>query len=143
MIPRASGALLFSYIIITIAGVLFLLYPSPTLAEVGAYEATIVIWSLFYVVGGILAATSITLRKFVSKTLPLWYFEIAGIASIVTANLLYAYALADTAFQFGELNVLAAAIIVLGFAGGLTGRIIETLRLTRYLKKYSNGEDDK
>lgn len=143
MIPRASGALLFSYMILAIAGVVFMLYPSPTLAEVGAYDATIIVWSLFYTVGGILAATSIVLRKFVTNTLPLWYFEIAGICLIITANLVYAYALAETSLQFAEPNVLAASIIVLGFAGGLIARVIETLRFTKNLKKYSNGEDKK
>lgn len=139
MIPRASGALLFSYLIVAFAGVLFLVFPSTTLAEVASYHSTLVVWGLFYLIGGLSAAGCIIARKFVTNTLPLWYFEIAGISLIVSANIVYAYALAQTAMQLGELNILAAAIIVLGFAGGLIARIIETLRLARTIKKYSNG----
>lgn len=139
MIPRASGALLFSYIIVAFAGVLFLVFPSTTLAEVAAYHTTIIVWGLFYIIGGLSAASCILSRRFVKNTLPLWYFEVAGVSLIVSANVVYAYALAQTAMQFNELSILAAAVIVLGFAGGLIARIIETLRLARAIKRYSNG----
>lgn len=140
MIARASGALLFAYVVIAVAGVVFILFPSETLSTVTAYDATVVIWGLFYVVGGSFAATCLVARRFVTNTVPLWYFEVAGIALIIAANLVYAYAIAQTAIQFGESNILAAAFIVLAFAGGLVARSIETLRLVKTLKQYSNDE---
>lgn len=140
MIARASGALLFSYIVMSIAGVVFLAFPSATLSQVAVYDSTLIVWALFYLVGGLTAAGCIILRRYVVNTLPLWYFEIGGIALIVAANLVYAYAIAQTAIQFQENNILAASFVILAFAGGLVARSIETLRLVKTLKQYSSDE---
>lgn len=140
MIARASGALLFSYIVMAIAGAVFLAFPSATLSEVAVYDSTLIVWALFYLVGGLCAAACIVLRKYVANTIPLWYFEIGGIALIVAANLVYAYAIAQAAIQFQENTILAASFVILAFAGGLVARTIETLRLVKTLKQYSSDE---
>lgn len=139
MIARASGALFFAYSVVTIAGVLFLLFPSPMLAQIVEYRSTMVVWSLFYVIGGLTAAISIVLRSIVKNTIPLWHFEIAGMSLIVVANLVYAYALAQTAFELQEFNILATAIIILGFAAGFVARSVETLRLVKTLNRLADG----
>lgn len=138
MIARASGALLIAYSVVTIAGVLFLVFPSPVLSQVVEYRPSVIAWGLFYVVGGLTAAVSIGLRHFIENTLSLWHFEIAGLSLIVAANIVYAYALAVTAFQTQEFNVLATAIIILGIAGGFVARSVETLRLVKKLKRLSD-----
>lgn len=140
MIARASGALLFAYFVVAGAGVVFLAAPSPVLQEVSAYQSTVIIWALFYLVGGLTAAACIIVRKFIQNTLPLWYFEIGGISLIITANVIYAYAIAQTAVMFDNSNVLAAAFVILAFAGGLVARCVETFRLVTALKQYSSEE---
>lgn len=139
MIARASGALFFSYSVVSIAGVLFLLFPSPELQQVVEYRSTLVIWGLFYVIGGLTAALSVALRGVFHNTIPMWHFEIAGLYLIVVANIVYAYALINTALDLQEMNALASAIILLGFAAGLVARSVETLRLVNSLNRIPGG----
>lgn len=141
MIARASGALLFSYFIIAIGGAVFLAFPSETLSQVQTYDASLVVWAMFYLVGGLFAAACIILRRFVKNTIPLWYFEIAGISLIVAANLVYAYAIATVALQFQEYTILAASFVVLAFAGGLVARSLETLRLVKMIQQYTKDKN--
>lgn len=143
MIARASGALLFAYIILAIAGLVFLFVPSPTLENVATTSFTVIVWGMFYLVGGVLASTCIVARKFIKNTTPLWYFEMAGNSLIIAANLVYTYALASQAYSTGQYNIYATALVILAFSGGLVARSIETLRLVRVLKQFSQDGDIK
>lgn len=142
MIARASGALLFAYIVMMAAGLVFLFVPSQPVSEAATYTSTLVLWSLFYVVGGGLAAFCIIARRFVRNATPLWYFEVGGISLVVAANLVYSYALASSAITSGALNSLASSLVILAFSGGLIARSIETLRLVRTLKQFSTEGDN-
>lgn len=137
MFQRASGALLFAYLLLAAGGLFFVTTPSPTLRQVTAYGATVLIWGLFYLIGGTLSSVSLLLRRWVANTAPFWYFEIAGLCLIIAANFVYAYALFEAARQFGEFNVFALALVILAFSSGLIARAIETLRLIRVLKIFS------
>lgn len=143
MIARASGALLFAYIVMMAAGLVFLFAPSLPVGEVATTQATLVLWSLFYVVGGALSAFCIIARRFVRNAIALWYFEVGGLSLVVAANMVYSYALASSAISSGAFNSLATSLVILAFSGGLIARSIETLRLVRTLKQFStDGEHD-
>jgi len=139
MISRASGALLFTYLLLSAAGFFFLLIPPPTV-ELIASGVTAVLFGLFYIVGGIVAAVSLVARRFVKSSGPLWYFEVGGISLLIVANISYSYTLSNSAIQLGHYYSLAAALVVLAFSGGLAARAIETLRLVRALKLFSRGD---
>jgi hypothetical protein len=138
MVTRASGPLFIAYVMIFFAGALFLITPSLVLAESTDYSQLVVIWGLFYLVGGLVSVVALLSRgTFFKNNISLWYFEVSGIALSVTANLVYAYALAKTGFFYGEPNIVALALILLAFSSGLIARCIETLRLVRILVKMS------
>ena len=137
MIARASGALLFAYLTLAIAGVVFIFVPSQAVETLSGTPLIVLTWGLFYVIGGFLAAFCVVARKFVKNTTPLWYFEVAGISLVVAANFVFAYALANGAMASGQFNVLAAALVILAFSGGLIARSVETLRLVSVLRQYS------
>lgn len=137
MFQRATGALLSAYLLLAFGGLFFVTTPSPVLRQVTVYSATVLIWGLFYLLGGAISSLSLLLRRWVTNTAPFWYFEIAGLCLIIAANFVYAYALFDTARQFGEFNVFALSLIILAFSSGLIARVVETLRLIRTLKFFS------
>lgn len=137
MFQRASGALLSAYLLLTFGGLFFISTPSPVLRQISVYGATVFIWGLFYLLGGLISSLSLLLRRWVVNTAPFWYFEIAGLCLIVAANCVYAYALFETARAFGEFNIVALSLVILAFSLGLIARVIETLRLVRTLKLFS------
>lgn len=117
-----------------IAGVFFLIKPPLILAEATNYEALLLVWGVFYLVGGVVSAVSLILRRFFKKSIPLWYFETSGIALVITANFVYAYALVVTGLYYNEYNIVALAFILAAFAFGLIARSLETLSLIRILQ---------
>lgn len=140
MIQRSSGVLLTTYLILAVAGVVFLFAPSRAVETVSTTEFTTTIWGLFYLVGGAFSAISLILRAFVHHTLPLWLFELSGIFLIIAANIVYAYALITLSVHTQEYNAIATALIMFGFSGGLVARVVETLRLVRVLKQFAQEE---
>lgn len=140
MIQRSSGVLLATYLILAVAGVVFLFAPSRAVENVAHTDFTTIIWGLFYLIGGVFSATSVILRGFVKHTLPLWLFELSGIFLIIAANFVYAYALVALSTTTHEYNAIATALIMIGFSGGLVARSVETLRLVRVLKQFAQEE---
>lgn len=137
MFQRASGALLSAYLLLSLGGLFFITTPSPILKQVSVYSATVLVWGLFYLLGGLVSSLSLLLRRWVANTAPFWYFEIAGLCLIIAANFVYAYALFETARVFEEFNVVAVSLVILAFSSGLIARVVETLRLIRTLKIFS------
>lgn len=133
MINRASGALFVAYSLVILSGIFFLLTPSLVLAEATDYGELVLVWGMFYLLGGLTSASSLLARAWMRNSVPLWYFETAGIALIVTANLVYAYALARTGFYYQEYNIIALAFVLAAYSAGLVARCVETLRFVRIL----------
>lgn len=140
MIQRSSGVLLTTYLILAVAGVVFLFAPSRAVDNVATTDLTNIIWGLFYLIGGAFSATSVILRAFLKHTLPLWLFELSGIFLVIAANLVYAYALITIGTTTQEYNTFATALIMIGFSGGLVARSVETLRLVKVLKQFAQEE---
>lgn len=140
MIQRSSGVLLVMYLILAMAGVVFLFAPSRAVESVAHTDLTTLIWGLFYLVGGVFSATSMILRAFVKHTVPLWLFELSGIMLIIAANIVYAYALFTLSTTTHEYNAAATGLIMIGFSGGLVAKSVETFRLVRVLKKFAQEE---
>lgn len=140
MIQRSSGVFLATYLILAVAGIVFLFAPSRAVESVAHTEFTTIVWGLFYLIGGIFSAASVILRAFVQHTLPLWLFELSGIFLIIAANLVYAYALVSLGTTTHEYNAVATALIMIGFSGGLVAKSVETFRLVRVLKQFAQEE---
>lgn len=134
MFTRSSGPLLVAYILITVAGVFFLNSPPLSLVEETEYGSLVVAWGLFYLLGGLFSLVSVSLRGKFKNNISLWYFEIAGLALSITANLVYGYALMRTGIIYQEFNVVAVSLIISAFAASLISRSIEALRFTQILK---------
>jgi hypothetical protein len=135
MINRASGPLLAAYLMTFIAGIFFLGTPSLVLEDATEYNQLLVTWGLFYLAGGLIASLSLITRLFMRNSIALWYFEMSGIALVVTANFVYAYALARSGLYYHEGNIIAFALVILSFSFGLVARSVETFRLVRILTK--------
>jgi hypothetical protein len=133
VVSRATGPLLIAYLLVTLAGIFFLITPSLVLAEAADYNELLTVWGLFYLVGGLVSTTSLLSRSFLRKSIALWYFEVSGLALIITANIVYAYALGQTGLYYREANIVALGLVLIGFSAGLVARCIETLRLVKLL----------
>jgi len=134
VINRASGPLLVAYILLLVAGIIFIVSTPRSINEATDYAGLSLAWSLFYIVGGVTSAVSITARRWVKNGLALWYFETAGLALLVTANFVYAYALARTGFQLADIAIVAVSLVITAFSSGLIARSIETLRLIKIMR---------
>jgi|SRR5690606_30878787 len=137
MISRTSGILLVSYILVFLGGFGYLVSPSPEIAGV-IHDSEALIWGLFYLAGGLIAAIFTGLRPILlTKITPLWYFEVAGISLIVSANLVHMYALYEIALMTGQVNLLALAAVIIAYTLTLIGRCVEVLSLIRYLSQFA------
>lgn len=134
MVNRASGPLFVAYIMMITAGVFFLIKPPLILAETTNYGVLIWVWGVFYLVGGLIAATSLLSRRLFKNSIPLWYFETAGIALVITANFVYAFSLVIAGLYYNEYNIIALAFVLAAFSFGLIARSLETLSLIRILQ---------
>lgn len=143
MISRTSGVLLVSYILVFLGGVGYLITPSTVLTGV-SQDAEALIWGLFYMFGGLIAAVFTGLRPLLlTRITPLWYFEVAGISLIISANLIYMYALYELAIIAGHVNLLALGAIMVAYSLTLVGRCVEVLSLIRYLNQFALTPDPK
>lgn len=140
MVNRASGPLLVAYLMILSAGAFFIGTPSLVLADSTEYNQLILIWGLFYLIGGLVSAISLLGRGLLKNNISLWYFETSGIALTVTANLVYAYALGRSGIHYHEGNIIALSMILIAFSAGLVARCVETLRLVRILTGVVKGK---
>lgn len=134
MFIRAQGPLVAAYALLLLAGIFFLNTPALSLDKETDYSALVTLWGVFYMAGGGISLASVIARHFLKLGVALWYFEVAGIALTITANLIYAYALFKTGFFYQEYNVVALAFIVTAFTASLISRCIEALKFIRILK---------
>lgn len=140
MISRASGPLLVAYLMLFVAGGFFLIAPSIVLAEATDYNDLTVVWGLFYLCGGAVAAASLIARQFYrifKNRISLWYFETSGLSLVITANIVYAYTLVRAGLFYDESNLIALGLVLISFSSGLVARVIETRRLIKILVKMS------
>lgn len=137
MVTRSSGILLIAYLFLAIAGIVYILVPSPIVAEAASTSFIVFVWGLFYTVGGACAAAASIARKFASNTAPLWHFEVAGVWLIIAANTVYVYALVESAISSGNFNVFATALVIMAFSVGLYAWIKETRKLVKTLQQFS------
>src|SRR5690606_24889232 len=124
------------YILVFLGGFGYLITPSPIIS--GASQSTeTLIWGLFYLVGGLIAAVFTGLRPILlTKITPLWYFEVSGISLIISANLVHMYALYEASILTGQVNLLALGAILIAYTLSLAGRCVEVLSLIRYLNQF-------
>ena len=134
MFIRSQGPLVAAYALLLLAGIFFLNTPALSLDEQAEYNALVVLWGVFYMAGGGIALLSVAARYFFKLGVALWYFEVAGIALAITANLIYAYALFKSGIFYQEYNVVALAFIVTAFTSSLISRCIEALKFIKILK---------
>lgn len=137
MVTRSSGILLIAYLALAVAGIVYMLVPSPIVTEVAGTSFIVFMWGLFYAVGGFCAAAASIARKFAANTAPLWHFEVGGVWLIIAANTVYVYALVESALSSGNYNVFATALVIMAFSIGLYAWIRETRKLVKTLQQFS------
>lgn len=131
---RSTVPLAVAYAFLFVAGIMFLNYPSLQLTREDTYGSLVVLWGVFYLLGGFVSIVSTALRAKFTNNLSLWYFEIAGLALSITANLVYTYALFKVGLTYNEFNVVAVSMVVAAFASSLVGRSLEALQYVKILR---------
>lgn len=137
MFSRTSGIILVLYVLMILAGVQFLILGDTSLiADVSTNVGTAV-WGSFYLIGGLIATLATVLRPvMLGRITSLWYFEVAGASLVITANLIYTYAMYVVGSATGRPGLFAIATLTLALAVALLARCVEVLGLIRYFKQY-------
>ena len=119
--------------------------PTVLLQRNDSLDGLLIAWGLFYLVGGVLSITAVAVRKVktVSRVVALWYFEIAGLSLIITANLIYAYTLLRTGLVNEEYNVVALSFVISAFASSLIARAVEAFKFAKILASVTRKKDEK
>lgn len=133
MIRRSTGPLVVAYLLLVAAGVFFLQAPALSLAEETEYNALVKIWSSFYIAGGVFAAVSAVSRLISRRLVSFWYFEVGGLMLLISANLVYGYALFRSGIIYNEFNVLALSLVIFAFTGSLIARTKDAYRYAKVL----------
>ena len=133
MLSKSTVPLILAYILLIAAGVLFLNTPPVGLEQARTYDALLVIWSLFYIIGSFVSLIAVMARAGlkIKHITALWYFEVAGLCLIVAANLVYSYALLRVGLYQQENNIIAFSLIISAFAASFIGRIVDVFKLIR------------
>ena len=135
MFTRSTVPLVVAYLFLFVAGVFFLNYPSLQLTREETYGSLVTAWGVFYFTGAFVAASSAILRLVKWKNnLALRFFETAGLALLITANLVYTYALFKVGLTYQEFNVLAVSFVIAAFTSSLVGRVIDALREIKVIR---------
>lgn len=137
MFSRTSGIFLVLYLLMVLAGIQFLLLGDASLIADVSTKIGTAVWGSFYLVGGIISTVATILRPaMLGRISSLWFFEVAGASLIITANLIYTYAMYVVGSSTGRPGLFAIATITLGLAVSMVARCVEVLGLIRYLKQY-------
>jgi hypothetical protein len=132
MISRTMMPLVISYILLIGAGCFFLQAPPVSLVD-STYTSLLIVWSLFYIVGPSISLISMGVRLFtrVKHVTAWWHFEVSGLYLIVSANLVYSYALLRAGLAAEEYNLIAFSLVISAFASSFIGRIMDAYKLIR------------
>lgn len=117
----------YSYILIIAAGVFFCIAPSSAFDTVDVYRILSLVWGIFYILGGLVATSSLVMswfRRFRRRQIMLNFFEISGLTLILTSNVVYSVILLYSGIVRYEHNVIAAALIILGLTAMIPTRMI-------------------
>lgn len=148
MLPRSRSLLVFVYVALVGAGVLFTIAPIPAIEAVLYPSRRSLAWSGSYVVGGLVALSALVLRLRMPNLLATWFFELGGLALLVSANLTYFVVLLrmawpDTPGVPYEFGLLGLALVVLAFGLSLTVRATEALEHVLIVRQLERREDER
>lgn len=136
MITRSRSFMIGVYILLATAGVLFFISPTNSILSAAQSESLSRTWGAFYFIGGITAASAVYSRLKHANTLATWFFEVAGLALLVIANLIYFTALLKLATSTENLSSLGSALVVLTLASSLSVRVGESLEIIMIIRRF-------
>lgn len=144
MLPRSNSTIIPGYLFLGIAGILFIMVPPTSVSAFYIHNNIffIEIFGAFFALGGFTALVSTLARKlFKANAIATWYFEMAGLFLIISANIIYAYSLCTRGVQTNDINTFALGLLFIGISLMTVTRLLETRKLLTQANKVEREKD--
>lgn len=100
------------------------------------------IFGAFFALGGFTGLVSVLARKlFRANAVATWYFEMAGLFLIITADCIYAYSLCTRGLQTNDINTFALGLLFVGISLMTATRLLETRGLVKQASQVEREKD--